>query len=308
MTNAMWNNKVAVLMSIYSPDAFFNEQINSIISQEDVEVHLFIRNDGSNDIDAFKKWKNETIVGPDKITFLDSNENLGPGFGFLELTKITSNCYDYYCFADQDDFWESRKLIQGIRMMRQNKSSFYFGSSVIVDKNGREISKRIVKTKFSLTESFFRNNVQGATIIFNNDFKKRIKYPINSILMHDEWLYKIALLNKTNITVDSTPYLMYRKHDNNYTGNSEKLIRKIMNKIKILICPENEKLVKCEARQLWELYKDEADSQSLNELNQLVESTSLLKKCKVAYSIIVNSNQKLKILYFLEIIRGLSEK
>lgn len=40
---------VLVLMSSYNGERFIKEQIDSILSQEDVDVHLLVRDDGSSD-------------------------------------------------------------------------------------------------------------------------------------------------------------------------------------------------------------------------------------------------------------------
>ena len=43
------NKKVEVLMSTYNGERFLKEQIDSILNQEDVEISLMIRDDGSTD-------------------------------------------------------------------------------------------------------------------------------------------------------------------------------------------------------------------------------------------------------------------
>ena len=42
-------NKAAVLMSTYNGEKYLREQIDSIFAQEEVEIHLYIRDDGSKD-------------------------------------------------------------------------------------------------------------------------------------------------------------------------------------------------------------------------------------------------------------------
>ena len=41
--------KVAVMMSTYNGEKYLKEQVNSILEQENVEVDLFVRDDGSID-------------------------------------------------------------------------------------------------------------------------------------------------------------------------------------------------------------------------------------------------------------------
>ena len=42
-------NKVQVLMSTYNGEKYLKEQIDSIIKQEDVELEILVRDDGSRD-------------------------------------------------------------------------------------------------------------------------------------------------------------------------------------------------------------------------------------------------------------------
>ena len=42
-------SKVAVMMSTYNGEKYLREQIDSILEQEEVEINLYIRDDGSSD-------------------------------------------------------------------------------------------------------------------------------------------------------------------------------------------------------------------------------------------------------------------
>lgn len=67
----MANEKIVVLMSTYNVcgiEGFFRRQLASILSQRDVEISLYIRDDGSEDntievINEYSdKYKNITII------------------------------------------------------------------------------------------------------------------------------------------------------------------------------------------------------------------------------------------------------
>ena len=51
--------KVLVLMSTYNGEQYLQQQINSIITQKNVEVELIVRDDGSTDktIDILKEYQ-----------------------------------------------------------------------------------------------------------------------------------------------------------------------------------------------------------------------------------------------------------
>lgn len=48
MINNSKEEKIAVIMSTYNGEKYLREQIDSILDQKNVDVELFIRDDGSN--------------------------------------------------------------------------------------------------------------------------------------------------------------------------------------------------------------------------------------------------------------------
>ena len=95
---------VLVLMSTYNSGDYLNEQIDSILAQINVNVHLLIRDDGSKNstVDRIKSLKNKY----GRITFIEG-ENLGFADSFMNLVYEAHkfNNYQYFAFADHDDVW-----------------------------------------------------------------------------------------------------------------------------------------------------------------------------------------------------------
>lgn len=108
--------KCVVLMASYNGIPFISEQIDSILSQAEVDVRLFVRDDGSSDgtRDLLQRYADEG-----SLTLL-TGENLGPALGFLTLLRNAPEA-DYYAFSDQDDIWDSDKLITAIKQPRSRR-------------------------------------------------------------------------------------------------------------------------------------------------------------------------------------------
>ena len=107
--------RVSVLMSTYNGEKYLHEQINSILGQQGVEIHLLIRDDGSSDgtVEICKEYAKKY----NQITFYQG-ENLGVGKSFLDLLKHAPDA-DYYSFADQDDVWLEDKIIRAVTMIKK---------------------------------------------------------------------------------------------------------------------------------------------------------------------------------------------
>ena len=97
---------VCVLMSTYNGEQFIREQLESICSQNGVNVTLLIRDDGSKDntLSILKSFEEKI-----PMRVITDGENLGPGNSFMELVYQAGD-FDFYAFSDQDDIWKNNKL------------------------------------------------------------------------------------------------------------------------------------------------------------------------------------------------------
>lgn len=122
--------KAAVLMSTYNGARFIREQLDSILDQTgEFELDLWVRDDGSTDgtKDILNDYESRGLLR------WYTGENLGPAQSFLDLVRRTLG-YDWYAFADQDDFWMPEKLswaletLEKIDAAREN-AVLYFSRS-----------------------------------------------------------------------------------------------------------------------------------------------------------------------------------
>lgn len=76
--------KVKILLSTYNGERFLGEQIESLISQENVLIDILIRDDGSSDntINILDKYQKRG-----KIKYYNG-KNLKPARSFVDLVKI----------------------------------------------------------------------------------------------------------------------------------------------------------------------------------------------------------------------------
>ena len=92
---------VQILLSSYNGEKYISRQIDSILRQKDVEIHLLIRDDGSTDgTRAIIKEYEKKYPANVEVVF---GENMGWKKSFFTLLRLAGD-YDYYAFADQDDY------------------------------------------------------------------------------------------------------------------------------------------------------------------------------------------------------------
>ena len=125
--------KVLVLLSTYNGEKYLREQLDSVLSQEGVDVSLLIRDDGSKDgtLNILKEYSVK-----DNVNYYEG-VNCGPSESFHDLMRHAKG-YDYYAFCDQDDVWNNDKLITAVRLLEEKKQDLpllYCSNLNVVDEH-----------------------------------------------------------------------------------------------------------------------------------------------------------------------------
>ncbi len=225
-------NKVAVLMSTYNGEKYLREQIDSILSQKgDFDLQLVVRDDGSNDgtQDILREYEN---LG--KIKWYQG-ENSGPAKSFMELL-LKSEGYDYYAFADQDDYWLEDKIESGISKINNDNPMLYFSNGMVVDENleylGNNVYKKAPSTDFNTV--LCAGGLLGCTMIFNEKLAAilRSRDLPSAMVMHDFYVALVCSGIGGSIIYDNEPHIKYRQHGGNVVGVSHGILGKIKDRFK----------------------------------------------------------------------------
>lgn len=208
---------VCVLMSTYNGEKYIEEQMNSILNQEDVKVKLIIRDDASKDltVDIIKR-----IMKKNKNIVLIEGENVGPAKSFMKLLNINEEA-DYYAFADQDDYWLKNKLARAISKLELSKKEgkLYFSTLNLVNQNLDYIRTTFLPENISFKNEMIKNYATGCTMVFDVKLKNLVQTSnFDYVPMHDSHMARIAMINNCYIYVDHESFINYRQHDNNVLG------------------------------------------------------------------------------------------
>lgn len=220
---------VLVMMSTYNGEKFLQEQVDSILNQEDCEVRLLIRDDGSKDrtIKILEDYSNK-----DSRVSWYTGENLRSAKSFMHLLIHCEKFYDYYAFADQDDVWDVDKLSVAIESLEQQGGpAIYCSNSMLVDKelkgDGEYLYKHV--PKFTLSRVLIAGQIQGATMVLNRAFANYFEHKEipNYIPMHDYYVSAVCLAVSGKIFYDSDSHMKYRQHGNNVFGIDTSFLGKV---------------------------------------------------------------------------------
>jgi rhamnosyltransferase len=277
--------RILVLGTTYNGEKYLNVQIDSILNQKDVEVYVLFADDKSTDntgkILAEYKEKYENF------DYYINDKNKGFTYNFIDLLFLDKKMeFDYYAFADQDDYWENEKLINAISKIKDNKNEkgcLYCSNLKLVDENlnqfGIQEKKDILKTtKYNYLVS---NICTGCTVVFNSKFYQQVtKYYPKNIYLHDYWIFLISVFT-ADYYYDFSSYIKYRQHSGNQIGSNKKFLTK--GKIKNFLNPKHKtsELIK----EFYLLYKDELSEEDKKYIKICFEyNNSILSRLKLLFS------------------------
>lgn len=217
---------VQILLSSYNGEKYISRQIDSILRQKDVEIHLLIRDDGSTDGTRaiIKEYEKKYPANVEVVL----GENMGWKKSFFTLLQLAGD-YDYYAFADQDDYWYEDKEISSIKVMEAESRNYnlpqlvqtqYTTTDELLNPIIPQPPNRPVIPKYH-DEIFAEEFFQGCCMTWNNVAMNLIKkYTPQNEYAHDHWVGVVCyLLGK--IYFIQVPKFSYVRHSGNasITGN-----------------------------------------------------------------------------------------
>lgn len=209
------NPRVLVLLSAYNGKKYIKDQVYSILNQEQINVSILIRDDGSID-GTYEYLLNE--FGSN--VFIIKGNNIGSTNSFLELISNAGK-YDYYSFSDQDDVWDSDKLICAINnLIKYDKvPAVYSSNTRLVDDKLKRLKNEDSNPKLTLGSAIIKNYATGCTMVFNSMLMNKLKMvtPKNAVF-HDWWVNLVCLSIGGKSIYDIQPHMSYRQHGNNVVG------------------------------------------------------------------------------------------
>lgn len=279
--------QICVLLSTYNGERFLKTQIDSILSQQDVDVQLLVRDDGSKD-STLQILEEYQCAG--KLTYY-TGKNLGPARSFMDLMEHAPESH-YYALADQDDYWPNDKLSIALTSLDDHRDfpSLYFCPTEPTDENLKPMG--IIQGTdaiVSFGESLVYEYASGCTMVFNDHLRQILmQYTPQYLPMHDHWILCVAQAIDGHIVFDRTPHILYRQHGNNVVGAHQsklKVWKERFNRIFVDKTCERSRT----AQEIYQGYHDIIPQKNMKILSLFLQGKDSLGK---RIKIIINKNIK----------------
>jgi rhamnosyltransferase len=216
--------KVAVLLAAYNGMEWIEEQVESIFSQKNVDITLFISVDLSTD--GTDLWAKNLAETSENVIFLPYRERFGgAGANFYRLIRdVDFSAFDCIAFSDQDDIWLDTKLERASSLIFAKVCDVYSSDVIAFWSDGKQqlIKKSYTQKKY---DHFFEAAGPGCTYVFNyksaislQQFVQKISNLEDSVSLHDWLSYAFCRKNGFVWFIDDQPLMLYRQHTNNQVG------------------------------------------------------------------------------------------
>lgn len=218
---------ILIILASFNGVKYIKQQIDSILSQEDVNIDLKIFDDGSSDgtvelISSLYSSKQVQIVQNEIPTGSAANNF------FQALQQIEEVCfekYNYIAFADQDDIWLPNKLKEAGQILKTQGADLYMSNLILwlEKKNHKSIvEKAFCQKKY---DYLFEGGSAGCTYVLSVKFILKLKDIIKTtdyfnwkFFSHDWFIYFLARTNNYKVAIDNRAFILYRIHETNVHG------------------------------------------------------------------------------------------
>lgn len=215
---------IAILLAAYNGMHWIEEQVDSILTQVDVVVDLYISVDLSHD--GTDIWCQSLSQKDSRVHMLPYGGHFGGAAKnfFRLIREVDFSDYDFVALADQDDVWLPNKLSHAIEMIRQKGLQAFSSDVTAFFQDGREqlIKKSHPQQRF---DYFFEAAGPGCTYVFRSQSLSQFKQFLisnweeaNQVTFHDWLIYAYFRQNQLPWRIDGKPLMRYRRHEFNQIG------------------------------------------------------------------------------------------
>jgi len=215
---------VAILLSAFNGMDFIEEQIQSILTQKFVCIHVYISVDTS--LDGTEAFCSQLAKENKNITMLSYGERFGGAArNFYRLIHdVDFTQYDYVALADQDDIWFEEKLTRAIACIDKYKVDAYSSNVMAFWDDGRKVlvNKALSQVKY---DYFFEAAGPGCTYVIKSKALAQFKCfmlensrEVLAVSLHDWMIYAFFRSREMLWHIDKWPSMLYRQHASNQVG------------------------------------------------------------------------------------------
>lgn len=215
---------VAVCLAAFNGMRYLQEQVDSILQQEGVDITLFVSVDRSSD--GTEDWFRGLQSQNARVVLLPCGESFGGAARnfFRLLREVDFSDFAYVAFADQDDIWFPGKLKRAADSLVQHGAQGYSSDIEAFWESGRS---RYIKKSYPQRrwDYLFESAGPGCTFVLSRALAMEMQALLQqnmrqsqAVGLHDWFTYAFARTRGYPWVIDAYASLRYRQHGQNQVG------------------------------------------------------------------------------------------
>lgn len=287
--------EVDVLLATFNGEKFLRELLNSLRTQVGVKINLLVGDDGSTDSSlAILEEFSESFNSMEIFHF----ERIGPSRNFLSLLELSKA--EYVAFSDQDDVWDSNKLLELVGAIGFAKVPTLAYGKVLPFPGSRKVAPGVT----SIPRIIHKNSIQGCNVLFNDHLRKHL-LSLNqfSVVMHD-WVSVLLCVAIGRVVFVPSAYTFYRLHPDNTIGIPS-LIQRMKISLHGTLGGEIPNSIYLQAREVFIYSEHVPDATNIIQIREWLDAVTSTPLKRLAYSSKLMFLGKIRIQDALRISAGL---
>jgi glycosyltransferase involved in cell wall biosynthesis len=228
---------VSVALCTYNGAAYIEQQVESILDQQQLPMELVIADDGSTDdtVARIRSVFARRATTSVSLRILETSSHLGVTGNFERAIAAAES--DLIALSDQDDIWHVDRLSAVTPAFESDRDLLLVHSDArLIDANGHPLGLSLfdslgvsaaeregITGGHAFGHYLRRNLVTGATTVIRRSLMESAA-PFPSEWVHDEWLAIIASAIGS-VAIVETELVDYRQHGANEIGVNQPTLR-----------------------------------------------------------------------------------
>ena len=212
------------MLGYYDGLEYIQDQLDSILEQVGVEVHIYIFDDCSPTPLELDQLKYES-PDLDRIHITRRTYNINFADNFLLGLAESPKHFDYYAFSDQDDIWDRDKLLTAVTAISQFDDQcptlYCSRTRIVADCGTIELGfSPLFEKEPSFAGALVQNIGGGNTMVMNASARELVVTASfdTTIVSHDWWAYLVVSGVGGKVIYDPEARISYRQHGKNAVG------------------------------------------------------------------------------------------
>lgn len=223
----MSSPRILVLLTTHNGADYLPAQLDSLIGQRDVALHILVSDDASTD-DTCSILTRYAEDAPAQFTLLPPGEFGSAAANFFRLIReADATGFEAVAFCDQDDIWQPDKLARHWQLLCD--SGYAAVSSNVIAFDAAGTRQLIVKSQPQRPGDYaFESAGPGSTFLLRHDSFALVQRQLrdassaaNHAPVHDWLVYALVRASGGRWHIDPSPSVEYRQHEANVLGANE---------------------------------------------------------------------------------------